>query len=159
MQERNCPTLIPEDYTTIAEVELDGKKLSSEILSGDASSLLKVAMAVKDSAPPSNYQFYSYGYKQAKQPGYYGYGDQWNKAGSKAQDGGRDLKSSMASMMKEFVIKEKIDEETGEKLQPILRPQDLLLGSWSVENDQLTVHLSSQETWEARIFKLKKAKD
>lgn len=61
-------------------------------------------------------------------------------------------------MMKEFVIKDKVDEVTGEKLQPILKPQDLLLGSWSIENDQLTVHLCQQETWEARIFKLNKAK-
>ncbi len=37
LQERKCPTLIPEDHTTIAEVELDGKKLSSEFTSGDAS--------------------------------------------------------------------------------------------------------------------------
>ncbi len=62
-------------------------------------------------------------------------------------------------MMKEFVIKENVCELTGEKVAPLLRPQDLILGSWSVENEQITCHLSGQDPWEAKVFSLKRTEE
>ena len=147
LQERQCPTLLPEDCTVIAQVELDPKKLSPELLSGDASALLKAAMAQKEQPPPpSSYGGYYLQQQQqpSKAPGYsLGMGG-WKQP--QRAESGRDIKSSLANLLKELVAKDP---------DPPLKAQDVLLGSWSAENGQLTVHLTGKEPWEARVFQLR----
>ena len=106
LQERQCPTLLPEDCTVIAQVELDPKKLSPELLSGDASALLKAAMAQKEQPPPpSSYGGYYLQQQQqpSKAPGYsLGMGG-WKQP--QRAESGRDIKSSLANLLKELVAK------------------------------------------------------
>ena len=60
------------------------------------------------------------------------------------------------TLIKEIKCKDTLDEVTGQYKPPTIEPFHVIQGNWSVERDQITVHLTDKNPWEARIFRIKK---